>query len=197
MILPGSTDNHLSKSVNNLQNASLKALYFALLIPLTATIARADQESKPDPVEVAAPTDTSKMKMPEALAAAGFTKFAAALKAAELNETLEADGPFTCFAPTDKAFDAMPDETKKFLTDDPKSEMAQKWVKYHFIRSAAKRGDLMKMAVVLGLAEKPLQIWVTPEKISLNRVCGFHSFDIVALNGIIHGIDRVLDASDQ
>jgi uncharacterized surface protein with fasciclin (FAS1) repeats len=172
-------------------------MILALLIAFTAGIAFADQGSKPVPAEVTAPADTATLKMPAALAAAGYTKFVAALKAAELTETLEAEGPFTCFAPTDKAFDAMPEEIKKLLAESPTSDMAQKWVKYHFIKCAAKRSELMKMAVVFGLAEKPLQIWVTPESISINRVCEITRFDIVAQNGIIHGVERVLNADDR
>lgn len=172
-------------------------ILFLLLIPYTAGFVFSEQEVNPAPGELAVAADTSTLKMPAALAAAGFVKFAAAVQAAGLSATLEEDGPFTCFAPTDKAFDAMPEETKKLLKKKPAGEEAQAWIKYHFIKGRAKRQDLEKMAGTFGLADKYLRVWVTPGKISMNRVCEITRFDIIAVNGIIHEIDRVLDETDD
>ena len=172
-------------------------ILFSLLIPCTAGFVFSEQEAKPAPAELAAAADTSTLKMPAALAAAGFVKFAAAVQAAELTATLEEEGPFTCFAPTDKAFDAMPEETKKLLKENPTGEEAQTWVKYHFAKGRAKRQDLEKMAGTFGLADIYLRVWVAPGKISMNRVCEVTRFDILALNGIIHEIERVLDADEK
>lgn len=172
-------------------------IFFSLLIPCTAGFVFSDQEAKPAPGELAVAADTSTLKMPAALAAAGFVKFAAAVQAAGLSATLEEDGPFTCFAPTDKAFDAMPEKTKKLLKESPAGEQAQAWIKYHFIKGRAKRHELEMMAGTFGLADTYLRVWVTPGKISMNRVCEVTRFDILALNGIIHEIDRVLDAEEK
>lgn len=174
-----------------------KAVLLSLLITFTVESVLADQEKKPATTGQAKPADTSTLKLPAALEAAGYRKFAAAVEAAGLKEALEADGPYTCFAPTDKAFDAMPDETKKLLTENPKSENAQLWIKYHVIKTSVKRSDLMKMGVVFGLAEKPIRIWVTPEQISINSVCEITRFDIAANNGTIHEVQRVLNSADR
>jgi uncharacterized surface protein with fasciclin (FAS1) repeats len=148
-------------------------------------------------VEETAPKAES-LRIPQALAAAGFTKFAAAIEAAGLTETLEEDGPFTCFAPSDEAFDAMPDETRKMLKETPAGEHAQAWIKYHFVKGVAiKRDDLMKIPGANGFADKYLRVWVPPGKITINRICEITRFDIVAANGVIHGVARVLDAEDE
>lgn len=176
----------------------LTPILFSLLIPCTAGFVFSEQEANPAPVEHAAAADTSTLKMPAALAAAGFVKFAAAVQAAGLSATLEEEGPFTCFAPTDKAFDAMPEETKKLLKENPAGEEAQAWIKYHFVKGVAlKQQDLQRIPGANGLADKYLRVWVTPGKISINRVCEITRFDLIALNGIIHEVDRSLDAEDE
>lgn len=138
------------------------------------------------------------LRIPQALAAAGFKKFAAAIEVAGLTKALEDDGPFTCFAPSDEAFDAMPDETRKLLKENPAGEHAQAWIKYHFVKGVAiKRDDLMKIPGANGFADKYLRIWVSKGKITINRICEITRFDIVAANGVIHGVARVLDAEDE
>lgn len=177
-----------------------KPIFFSLLIPFTTCFVLSEQEAVLAPVQVAVTVDTSTLKIPAALSAAGFVKFAAAVQAAGLSATLEEEGPFTCFAPTDKAFDAMPEEIKKLLKESPKSEKAKEWIMYHFIKSeiAVKRKNLEETgALANSLGDKPRVIWVTTGKISVNRICEITRFDIVALNGIIHELNRVLDADDE
>ena len=49
----------------------------------------------------------------------------AAVIAAELADDLSGEGPFTVFAPTDAAFDALPEGTVASLLEDPTGELAQ------------------------------------------------------------------------
>lgn len=142
--------------------------------------------------------ETSTPKMPTVLMTSGFGKFAAAIEAAGLTRALEEDGPFTCFAPSDLAFDAMPAETKKMLKENPAGEDAQTWIKYHFIKGVAlKRDELEKIPGANGYGDKYLRVWVLPGKITINRVCEVVRFDIKAGNGFIHEVDRVLNATDE
>lgn len=173
-------------------------VFIAALIASTAGAGYATDESNKPPAEVTGVAETATLKMPAALAAAGFTKFAAAIEAAGLTEALEDDGPFTCFAPSDKAFDAMPDETRKMLKETPAGEESQAWIKYHFVKGVAlKRDDLQRVPGADGFADKYLRVWVTPGKITINRVCEVTRFDIKAGNGLIHEVSRVLDAADE
>jgi uncharacterized surface protein with fasciclin (FAS1) repeats len=136
--------------------------------------------------------------MPEALAKAGFTKFAAMIQAAGLTEDLEKDGPFTCFAPSDDAIQSMPDEVLKKINDDPKGEFAVSWIKYHFVKGdALKQEHLMNLPGVISYSDHALVVWVSDEKISINRVCELTRFDIEAANGVIHGCSRVLNVEDE
>ena len=56
-----------------------------------------------------------------AAAAGSFNTLAAALEAANLVETLQGDGPFSVFAPTDEAFAALPAGTLERLLLPPRN----------------------------------------------------------------------------
>jgi len=74
----------------------LRSIITSSLLILTVAVAPAyDAASKADIVDTA-------------VAAGSFKTLAAALTAAGLVETLKGAGPFTVFAPTDKAFAALP-----------------------------------------------------------------------------------------
>jgi uncharacterized surface protein with fasciclin (FAS1) repeats len=171
---------------------------FAAALVFTCPQGFAVAQAKPQPAESAAVQDTASLKLPAALAAAGFAKFAAMIDAAGLTETIGADGPFTCFAPTDEALVAMPDERKRQLESDPKSDETVAWIKYHFVRGLAlKHEDLMKIPGANGFSDHYLRVWVTPGKIAINRVCELTRFDIAAANGVIHESSRVLESGDE
>jgi uncharacterized surface protein with fasciclin (FAS1) repeats len=155
-----------------------------------------------EPIDAASPDathpETSALSIPEALVAAGFTKFAKAIESAGLTGTLQGKGPFTCFAPSDEAFAAMPDKIKKLLKEDPAGEQAQAWIKYHFTEGVAlKRDDLMEIPGAVSFSGHHMLVWVSLDKISINRICEIIRSDIVAANGVIHGVDRVLDTEDE
>jgi uncharacterized surface protein with fasciclin (FAS1) repeats len=52
-----------------------------------------------------------------------FSTLVAAVQAAGLAETLSGDGEFTVFAPTDEAFDKLPEGTVESLLDDPEGTL--------------------------------------------------------------------------
>ena len=54
-----------------------------------------------------------------------FSTLVAALSAAELVETLDGEGEFTVFAPTNEAFDALPDGTVEALLADPQGALTE------------------------------------------------------------------------
>ena len=64
-----------------------------------------------------------------------------AVIAAGLADDLGGEGPFTVFAPTDAAFDALPEGTVASLLQDPEGELAQILL-YHVVGVKAMSGDL-------------------------------------------------------
>ena len=120
-----------------------------------------------------------------------FNTLVAALKAANLVETLQGDGPFTVFAPSDDAFAKLPPGTVEGLVAN--REKLTSILTYHVVAGKVMAGDIVKAngakpATVNGQA---LDVVVRGGKVYVNgaRVV---TADIVASNGVIHVIDTVL-----
>ena len=77
----------------------------AVLIPAADEMAMEDKQMEQTIVDIAVADDR-------------FETLVTALTAAELVETLQGEGPFTVFAPTDEAFEALPEGTLEALLED-------------------------------------------------------------------------------
>lgn len=62
-----------------------------------------------------------------------FSKFVEAIEAAELQETLENEGPFTVFAPKDEAFEALPEEVRNALLEEDYRDQLETLVRAHIV----------------------------------------------------------------
>ena len=62
-----------------------------------------------------------------------LSTFAKAIEAAELEDTLEGDGPYTVFAPTDDAFDKLPDGVADALMESDNKDQLEKLLKAHIV----------------------------------------------------------------
>lgn len=126
-----------------------------------------------------------------AVAAGDFSTLAAALQAGGLVGTLEGDGPFTVFAPTDEAFAKLPPGTLDSLLLPENKDQLVAILTYHVVPG---RYDA---AQVVGMTEAPtangedLTIRVVGETVYVNdaRVI---ATDVEASNGVIHVIDTVI-----
>lgn len=72
------------------------------------------------------------------------TTLVAAVKAAELVETLQSDGPFTVFAPTNAAFNKLPKGTVETLLKPENKEKLQAVLTYHVIAGKYSGKAIMK-----------------------------------------------------
>ena len=77
--------------------------------------------------------------------AGSFKTLAAALKAAGLVDTLKGKGPFTVFAPTDKAFDKLPAGTVETLLKPENKEKLVAILTYHVVAGKVKAADVVKL----------------------------------------------------
>jgi uncharacterized surface protein with fasciclin (FAS1) repeats len=117
-----------------------------------------------------------------AIAAGDFTKLAEALADAELVETLQGEGPFTVFAPTDAAFDK--------LAAVPSGDALKDVLLYHVVSGAVGSGDLSAGSVSTLLDGEDLTVSLSGGvKINDSKVT---SANIITKNGVIHVIDTVL-----
>lgn len=123
-----------------------------------------------------------------------FTKLVAAVKAADLVETLKGKGPFTVFAPTDKAFEALGEETLNAVLKD--KEKLKKILTYHVVSGAVPASDAIALAKEKKSAKtvegSTIKLSIEDGKLKLNGEATVIKADIKVSNGIIHVIDKVI-----
>ena len=79
-----------------------------------------------------------------AIASPDHETLVAALKAANLVETLSGPGPFTVFAPTDDAFAALPKGTVASLLEPANIDKLRSVLTYHVVSGKVKAADVIK-----------------------------------------------------
>lgn len=131
------------------------------------------------------------------------TTLVAAVKAAGLVETLSGPGPFTVFAPTNKAFDKLPAGTVETLVKPENKETLTKILTYHVVSGKVSAADLIKMikdnggkATVKTVQGGDLTAMMKGKNVVLTDAKGGTATvtiaDVNQSNGVIHVIDSVL-----
>ena len=126
-----------------------------------------------------------------AKAAGDFETLLAAVQAAGLAETLAGEGPFTVFAPTDKAFADLPAGTLEDLLKPENKEKLVALLKYHVLTEKVTAQEAVKAGTAKTLAGPPLRISISEGRLTINDSKVITN-DLPASNGIIHVIDKVL-----
>ena len=126
-----------------------------------------------------------------AVAAGNFKTLAAALKAADLIETLKGKGPFTVFAPTDKAFGKLPKGTVEELLKPENKEKLTSILTYHVVPGRVMAADVVKLSEAKTVQGSKAKIRVTDGKVYVDEA-QVTATDIKAGNGVIHVIDSVI-----
>jgi len=120
---------------------------------------------------------------------------ATAVTAAGLVDALSARGPFTVFAPTDDAFEALPDGILEDLLADPDRDLT-KVLLYHVVEGNVLSGDLSDGQVITTLLGQELTVTIAGEDVFINDFDGNTAQvtgpDLEADNGVVHVIDAVL-----
>ncbi|MGB7408123.1 MAG: fasciclin domain-containing protein [Pontixanthobacter sp.] len=132
-----------------------------------------------------------------------FSTLVEAITSAELGETLSGAGPFTVFAPTNAAFDKLPDGTLDDLMMEENREDFQGLLTYHVVPGETNAATLMdaikandgsyELTTVNGAT---LTASMDGDNVILTDAAGGTSTitatDVEASNGIIHAIDTVV-----
>jgi uncharacterized surface protein with fasciclin (FAS1) repeats len=125
-----------------------------------------------------------------------FTTLVAAVQAAGLEDTLRSDGPFTVFAPTDAAFAALPPGTVDNLLLPENRDTLTSILTYHVVSGSVQSGDVLgTVQDVPTVNGQTVRVNGTGGKLGpAVRVndANVTSADILASNGVIHVIDKVL-----
>ena len=137
----------------------------------------------------AAPAALAKNIVQTAVAAGQFKTLASLLTKAGLAGTLQGKGPFTVFAPTDAAFAKVPKATLAALAKDTAKLRAV--LLYHVVKGKVTAAQAMKLRSAKTLNGKPLAIRVSGGKVLVGRATVTKA-DVMASNGVIHVINKVL-----
>ena len=131
------------------------------------------------------------------------TTLVAAVKAADLVETLQSKGPFTVFAPTNAAFDKLPKGTVETLLKPENKKMLQTILTYHVVAGKMNSMAIAK-AIKMGKGKATLKTvsggtltaWMKGKKLYITDENGNSAqvtiADVNQSNGVIHVIDAVV-----
>lgn len=132
-----------------------------------------------------------------------FSTLVAAVKAADLVSTLSADGPFTVFAPTNAAFEALPEGTVESLLKPENKSTLTSILTYHVVSGKVMAADVVKAIndnggqyIVETVQGNKLTLSLDGDSVILTDAKGgtatVAQADVAASNGVIHAIDAVV-----
>ena len=132
-----------------------------------------------------------------------FSTLVAAVKAADLAGTLQGDGPFTVFAPTNASFEKLPAGTVEALLKPEAKDQLTNILTYHVVAGKFKAEDVIKAIndndgkfSIKTVAGEKLTASIYDGKVVLTDSKGGKSTvaktDVMASNGVIHVIDSVV-----
>ncbi len=138
-----------------------------------------------------------------ASAAPNLSTLVAAVKAAGLVETLSSRGPFTVFAPTNTAFDKLPDGTVGMLVKPENKATLTKILTYHVVAGKLTAKDIVGAiksgggsATLTTVAGEKLTARLSGNSVVITDGKGGQSavttVDVMQSNGVVHVIDSVL-----
>lgn len=126
-----------------------------------------------------------------AVGSADHTTLVAAVKAAELVETLSGTGPFTVFAPTNAAFSALPAGTvDNLLKPENKADLTAV-LTYHVVPGTLKAADLKDGQKLKTVNGAELTVTIKDGKVMIDGA-NVTAADLTAGNGVVHVLDAVV-----
>ena len=151
---------------------------FLMALPLAALLAACASQPVSTPVSVA---DTI-ARDPQ------LSTLSWLVRKAGLSETLKAAGPYTVFAPTNDAFQAVPARTMAELSQDP--ARLKDVLSFHLVPARLAASEV-KNASVKSSQGANLSLSKAGEFVTVEDAM-VQTADIAATNGVVHKVDRVL-----
>ncbi|MFP4313888.1 MAG: fasciclin domain-containing protein [Alphaproteobacteria bacterium] len=151
-----------------------------------------DHGEKMDEAKAEAETMMEKDIVDTAMADAQFSVLVGLLKATGLTETLKGEGPFTVFAPTNEAFDALPEEALADLLKPENKEKLASVLTYHVVPAKVMASDIQDGTNEVATVEGGnLNVVKSEDGVKINDA-NVTATDIKTSNGVIHVIDAVV-----
>lgn len=116
-----------------------------------------------------------------------FSSLFSALEATGLTATFNGEGPYTIFAPSNIAFDKLPEGTLESLTNEQLVSILQ----YHVLEGEIRSSQLSASQDVATLLGQEILV-ESANRVTVNKSATVINPDIIRSNGVIHTIDEVL-----
>jgi uncharacterized surface protein with fasciclin (FAS1) repeats len=159
----------------------------------TAAITPDTSTQNPDGPQVGGASMSSSLTVMDNIKkATTLATFTRALTLSGLNETLAQSGPFTVFAPTEKAFNALPQGSIDTLLQLQNKPKLVDILSYHIVPGSYKVSDLKDGQQLVTLSGKKLTVQVTSEGKTLINGAVIENSDIKTSNGMFDVVDTVL-----
>lgn len=120
-----------------------------------------------------------------------FSTLVAAVKAAGLVDTLQADGPYTVFAPTNDAFAKLPAGTVENLLKPENKDQLVAVLTYHVVPGKVYAKDVVNLSSATTVQGSDQDVMVEGSSVMVDNA-QVVATDIGASNGVIHVIDSVV-----
>jgi uncharacterized surface protein with fasciclin (FAS1) repeats len=127
-----------------------------------------------------------------AMNAGNVTTLVTAVKAAGLAETLMGKGPFTVFAPTNSAFDKLPEGTVSMLLEKENKDKLAGILTYHVVPGSYTSKDLYDGQTLATVQGETIMINIKDGKVWINGSAMVETADVISSNGVTHVIDTVI-----
>ncbi|GGG43096.1 fasciclin domain-containing protein [Hymenobacter glacieicola] len=142
------------------------------------------------------PMTPDKTIVQNAVQASSVTTLVKAVKAAGLDETLSGTGPFTVFAPTNAAFDKLPNGALAGLMKPESKEKLKGVLTYHVIQGRLLAQDLRDGQELTTVNGEKIKVSVQNGKVMISNgkdaPVSVQTPDVISSNGVTHVIDGVL-----
>lgn len=165
--------------------------------------ANSNTEKSENPMVGGAPMLADKNIVENASNSKDHTTLVAAVKAADLVETLSGEGPFTVFAPTNAAFEKLPEGTVDTLLKPENKDQLKGILTYHVVAGKFDASAVAKAiedgkgkAALKTVQGEEITASMDGDKVVITDAKGGKSTveiaDVMQSNGVIHVIDTVL-----
>lgn len=169
----------------------MKKVLFSMFLALSAALTFSSCAENED--------DNPKNIVETAQANSSLTSLVAALNRAGLVDALNASGPFTVFAPTNEAFSAFLSANGFAKLEDVPVDVLKQVLLNHVVSGEVRAANVpaegyVKTLATFGTTSSNLSILAQKNAsgVSINKDVKVTTADVVATNGVIHIVDRVI-----
>ncbi len=119
-----------------------------------------------------------------------FSVFARLMRTSGANELISGEGQFTVFAPTNDAFNKIPDKTMNGWLSETSQEMLKAVLSYHIVPAKIMAASLGSTRTAESVSGEPMK-FADLSGLRVNH-SGIQARNMEATNGVVHALDTVL-----